>query len=80
MHYQLHIDIAMNATALTLDFEVRFDDLFHCGRRFSFPCDAQGHVDIDALSQRARTNYLYARAMVGREYTAPSVCDLALAA
>lgn len=70
----------MNTTGLSLDFEVRFDDLFHCGRWLSFPCDARGHVDIDGLSQRARTNYLYARAMVGREYALPSVRALALAA
>ena len=70
----------MNATQPIPDFEVRFDDLFHCGRWLSFPCDSRGHVDIDALSARARTNYLYARAMVGREYAAASVCNLVLAA
>jgi hypothetical protein len=72
------IETAMNATAPTTDFEVRFDDLFHGGRRLSFPCDERGRVDLDALSQRARTNYLYARAMVGREYAVPSVCELAM--
>jgi hypothetical protein len=30
-------------------------------------------VQLDALSERARTNYLYARAVVGREFTAPVV-------
>jgi hypothetical protein len=70
----------MNTTLLTPVFEVRFDDLFQIGRWLSFPCDAQGHVDLDALSARARSNYLYARAMVGRQYAAPSVCEHALAA
>ena len=28
---------------------------------------------MDALSERARNNYLYARAVVGREYAAPAV-------
>jgi hypothetical protein len=32
-----------------------------------FPCDAQGRVQRDALADRARNNYLYARAVVGRE-------------
>jgi hypothetical protein len=63
----------MNLTLPCADFEVRFDDLFHSGRWLTFPCDAQGHVDIDALSERSRNNYLYARAMVGREYSAPSI-------
>jgi hypothetical protein len=28
---------------------------------------------MDAMSERARNNYLYARAMMGREVTYPSV-------
>jgi len=31
------------------------------------------HVEIDALSDRARQNYLYARAVIGREYAYPTV-------
>lgn len=69
----------MNTPLSLDDCQVRFDDLFHAGRCLSFPCDAKGRVDIDALSERARENYLYARAMIGREYSAPSVLGLALA-
>jgi hypothetical protein len=54
-------------------FEVRFQSLFNEGRGMAFPCDASGRVDIDALSERGRHNYLFARAMVGREFTVPSV-------
>jgi hypothetical protein len=54
-------------------FELRFDDLFVAGRGFAFPCDAQGRVDLDALSDQARENYLYARALVGRATTLPVV-------
>lgn len=54
-------------------FELRFDSLFIEGRGFSFPCDAQGRVQIDALSARARDNYLFARAVVGREFRTPAV-------
>lgn len=54
-------------------FELRFDSLFVEGRGLSFPCDAQGRVEMDALSARGRTNYLYARAVVGREFRTPSV-------
>ena len=54
-------------------YEVRFDSLFRPGRALCFPCDAQGHVNIDQLSERARTNYLFARAMIGREFCYPSV-------
>lgn len=55
------------------DFEVRFQSLFDAGRALSFPCDAQGHVDLDGLSERARHNYFYARAVVGREFAPAAV-------
>lgn len=54
-------------------FQLRFQSLFDPGRGFAFPCDREGRVDMDALSERARNNYLYARAMIGREVTNPSV-------
>lgn len=54
-------------------YELRFQSLFHEGRALTFPCDAGGHVQLDALTDRARHNYLYARAVVGREYAAPAV-------
>jgi hypothetical protein len=57
-----------------LPFEVRFMSLYLQGRGVAFPCDALGHVDMDALSERARNNYLYARAMVGRDNAAPCIC------
>jgi hypothetical protein len=52
--------------------------LFNSGRGYSFPCDPKGLVDLDQLSDGARNNYLYARAMVGRELAFPAVrpCDL----
>lgn len=54
-------------------FELRFQSLFNDGRALAFPCDAAGRVDLDALSERARVNYLYARAVVGREFAMPAV-------
>ena len=55
------------------DYELRYQSLFNAGRAYAFPCDAEGHVDIDALSGHARENYLYARTVVGRELSMPSV-------
>jgi hypothetical protein len=54
-------------------FQLRFRSLFDRGRGFSFPCDGAGHVDLDQLTEQARNNYLYARAMVGRELSFPAV-------
>jgi hypothetical protein len=57
----------------TAHYEVRYESLFNSGRAYSFPCDAQGHVELDKLSERARTNYFYARTVIGREFAAPAV-------
>jgi hypothetical protein len=50
-----------------------FESLFNPGRALAFPCDERGQVELDTLSERARHNYLYARAVVGREYATPAV-------
>ncbi len=55
------------------DYELRFDSLFIEGRGLAFPCDSSGEVFLDRLSERARNNYLYARAVIGREYRSPLV-------
>ena len=54
-------------------YELRFRSLFHEGRAYSFPCNAAGHVDLDALSERARANYFFARTVIGRDFAAPAV-------
>jgi len=58
-------------------FELRYRSLsiHRCG--YSFPCDAQGQVDLDQLSEEARENYLYARAMVGFDLQHPEVLSAA---
>lgn len=53
--------------------ELRFTSLMDMGRALSFPCDSAGHVDLDSLSERARSNYLFARAVVGRDFACPVV-------
>ena len=54
-------------------FELRFQSLFDSGRGYAFPCDAKGRVDLNELSNRARINYLFARAVIGRALAAPAV-------
>jgi hypothetical protein len=54
-------------------FLLCFRSLFDRGRGYAFPCDDTGRVDLDHLSERARNNYFYARAMVGRELSVPAV-------
>ena len=62
----------------TVQYELRFSTLFDSGRGYAFPCDPQGHVDLDGLSERGRSNYLYARAMVGRDLSVPALRPSAL--
>ncbi len=52
---------------------LRFESLFHSGRGLCFPCDARGQVALDQLSEQARDNYLFARAVVGHEFATPVV-------
>lgn len=61
------------ATEARSDHELRFQSLFNEGRGYAFPCDAEGHVDIDALGDSMRQNYFYARTCIGREFRIPAV-------
>ena len=54
-------------------FELRFRSLFDEGRGYSFPCDASGQVDLDALSDRARDNFFFAHSVIGRDFASPAV-------
>lgn len=57
-------------------FELRYRSvaMHRCG--YAFPCDAQGRVNLDQLSERARENYFYARAMVGLDLMQPEVAPV----
>jgi hypothetical protein len=54
-------------------YEIRFQSLFKEGRALSFPCDREGRVDLDQANDRLRSNYMLARAMLGREYAMPVI-------
>lgn len=58
---------------MTDDYELRFESLFQTGRALAFPCDSHGGVLLDALSEKALQNYLFARAVVGRDYASPTI-------
>ena len=50
-----------------------FGGLFPTVRSLLFPCDSGGHVEMDEMSERARENYLFARAVVGCDHRVPLV-------
>jgi hypothetical protein len=57
----------------TPEFELRFQSLFNPGAGYAFPCDANGNVDLDALSVNGRNHYFFARTVVGCELSLPTV-------
>lgn len=63
----------MNSPHASGGYELRFRPLFANHRAFAFPCDAVGRVDMDSLSQPMLNNYLYARAVMGLEFSWPEV-------
>jgi len=54
-------------------YEIRFQPVLVQGPTLTFPCDANGRVDLDTLGDRARNNYFYARGVTGRDYRPPKV-------
>ena len=65
--------LALDTAPASLTHELHFTSLYRPGRGVIVPCDELGHVDLDALTERLRTAYLGARAMIGREYSFPKV-------
>lgn len=70
---QEHQRAVVIASPLSTGYELLFRPLTSARRAYVFPCDAAGHVDMDSLSERARDNYLYARAVMGMEVAWPDV-------
>lgn len=62
----------------TTRHELRFEHLVEGGHGYAFPCDPLGRVDLDSLSSRARNDYFFARALIGRELSRPMVIPPAL--
>ena len=61
------------ASAAAARYELRYRPLFGVGCGFVFPCDANGNVALDSLSERALKNYLYARVVTGSQFEWPSI-------
>ncbi len=65
-------DFSTDSSTLTRH-ELWFRSLVAGGRDYRFPCDERGRVDMDALNEHARNNYLFARVVVGHEVATPVV-------
>lgn len=71
--FQFTQGVTIMIASAPVQYQLRFRSLFNNGRGFSFPCNPQGQVDLDNMSERLRDNYFYARAIVGRELSVPAV-------
>lgn len=72
----VHKEATVNAPLPSRDdrsYQLRFSPLGGRGDGLVFPCDARGLVDIDSLSDGARNDYFFARALVGGEFARPCV-------
>lgn len=58
-------------------YELHFAATHAGGHEYTFPCDEGGHVDLNALTEHDKVEYLFARAMVGRDLARPVVVSLA---
>ena len=63
----------MQTAAGPARYELCYPSLFETGHGFAFPCDEQGHVIVDELSERGRRSYRDACDRVGTELGWPSV-------
>lgn len=52
-----------------MDYELRFEPLRERREALAFPCDESGRADMDAMDNVTRNQYLFARALVGRDYS-----------
>ena len=67
-----------DAPAEGVQYELCFHTRVDRACAFAFPCDASGCVDLDALSEQARRDYLFARMVVGPLFLKPAVRQSAL--
>lgn len=63
----------MNGTPRSQDFRLCFEPFYGRLMPYEFPCDARGHVDLDAFDDDTRLRYLYARALIGLDYRIPRI-------
>ncbi|MFT7774769.1 hypothetical protein [Roseateles sp.] len=52
---------------------LHFEPLGTIGAGLDIPCDPQGRVGIDALGERLRNDYFFARTLIGRLFARPTV-------
>lgn len=57
-------------------YELHFAAAHPGGHAYTFLCDEHGRVDLNALTEHDKVEYLFARALVGRDLVRPVVVRL----
>ena len=52
-----------------MDYVLCFEPLHERREVLAFPCDESGLADMDAMDSLTRNKYLFARALVGQDYS-----------
>jgi hypothetical protein len=65
------------AAAPATRYQVRFKAIRAASRDLAFRCDHRGNVELDSLCDKTRTDYLFARALIGRNFARPAVVRMA---
>ncbi|MGQ3054391.1 MAG: hypothetical protein ACT6S0_21625 [Roseateles sp.] len=52
---------------------LHFEPLVAQSAGLDIPCDPEGHVGLDALGDKARNDYFFARALIGCLFARPTV-------
>ncbi len=52
---------------------LHFEPLTYQGAGLDIPCDGQGRVGLDALGDKLRNDYFFARALIGCLFARPTI-------
>lgn len=75
----LSTEAAMFSTPTQATHLLHFEPLTAGEAGLDIPCDPQGRFGIDALGDKLRNDYFFARTLIGRLFAAPTVRQVARA-
>ena len=67
------VPVVPGSIGQTLHVIVGHSLFFDAQAPLSFPCDAEGCVDLDGLCDRKRCDYLFAHTLIGKNFTMPVI-------
>ena len=56
-------------------FYLIFSSVYDPGHRFAFPCNKEGEVNLNEITESMKLSYYYCKTLVGREFTHPEIVE-----